>query len=242
MATKRIMILSNTIVCYFAQMLLCVMICLQLLGEIDTIYDYNEFILLMYARFICTIILHLALLDEVRRSVRNIKYAINHPYMFHSWFVAYLVGFMQASATIFVEIISVIVICLQQDPMDIVFNFIALSVITQFDDFIYESFEDCLKELVKHEGEPILCTRHTTSRRCNKDELSIVKDDLGRLRPMRINFEDRELLNKVCYVVYKVMRTFYVSFYFYFMPFTTIVLSVGLVMFCYEPSLNIPNV
>jgi hypothetical protein len=130
---------------------------------------------------------------------------------------------MQASATIFVECISIIVICLQEAPMAIVFNFIALSVIADFVNYIYESFADCLKELISYDGEPILVIRHTTSKRCNKDELSILKDEHGRIRPLRANFSDRDFLDKVCYVIYKMLRTFIVSFYFYFMPFLAIV-------------------
>lgn len=221
------MILSNTIVCYFSQMLLCILILLELIKEFKEL-DYSNYVLLMFARFICTIILHLALLDEVRRSINNIKYSINHPYMFHSWPIAYMVGYMQASATILVESISIIVICLQEAPMAIVFNFIALSVIADFDDYIYESFADCLKELISYEGEPILVIRHTTSKRCNKDELSIVKDEHGRLRPLRVNFSDRDFLGKICFIIYKMLRTFYVSFYFYFMPFLVIVISVSM--------------
>ena len=42
---------------------------------------------------------------------------------------------------------------------------------------------------------------------------------------MKVSFKDRELMNKIFFVVYKIIKGFYVSFYFYFIPFTIILIS-----------------
>jgi hypothetical protein len=88
-------------------------------------------------RFVAAMILHINLLDDVKRSMFRMKYAMNHPYMFKNWFIAYIVGFWQLFVALVNESICIIVICMQLDAEDIVFNFIALTVICQFDDFIY---------------------------------------------------------------------------------------------------------
>ena len=55
--------------------------------------------------------------------------------------------------------------------------------------------------------------------------MSTVRDEDGVLRPLRVEWSSREPANRGMYCCYKCMRTFYVSVYFYFMPFTTIMLT-----------------
>jgi hypothetical protein len=67
--------------------------------------------------------------------------------MFKNWFIAYFVSFLQMFVTYLTEVICIIVICMQISAINIVLNFIALTIICQFDDFIFDSFDDCLKKL-----------------------------------------------------------------------------------------------
>ena len=114
------------------------------------------------------------------------------------------------------------------NPVDIVYNFIALAIIAEFDDFVYSSLKNeslkCLvdEKVTKH----VLVVQHTTSKLCASDERTMkVKDGEGELRFMKIEYENRSRTNKCLYCVYKFMRAFYVSFYFYFYPFIAILLT-----------------
>jgi len=48
----------------------------------------------------------------------------------------------------------------------------------------------------------------------------------GNELPMRVRWQDRTIGNLIMYIFYKSMRIFFVSFYFYFMPFASIIVSV----------------
>jgi hypothetical protein len=48
----------------------------------------------MFARFICATILHLSLIDEVSAGLEMMKYAVNHPYKFERFSIAWLAGFL----------------------------------------------------------------------------------------------------------------------------------------------------
>jgi len=60
--------------------------------------QYNEVIIcevyrpIMFARFICAIILHLSLTDEVTDGLNMMKYTCNHEHRLHSKRIAYLAG------------------------------------------------------------------------------------------------------------------------------------------------------
>ena len=114
------------------------------------------------------------------------------------------------------------------NPVDIVYNFIALAVIAEFDDFVYQSLKnESMKCLVDEKvTKYILKVQHTTSSLCDKEEMSReVFDSAGIARPLKISYEDRSRTNKILRCIYKGVRTFYVSFYFYFYPFIAILLT-----------------
>ena len=181
----------------------------------------------MFARFICGTILHLSLIDEVCTGLDNMKFCLNHPYLFQSYKQAWLVGFLQSLITIMVEFANIEIILTSVNPVDIVYNFIALAIIAEFDDFVYASLRnECMKKLCEKEcTQKVLIVRHTTSKKCQPNEVSTVRDEDGVLRPLRVEWSSREPANRGMYCCYKCMRTFYVSVYFYFMPFTTIMLT-----------------
>lgn len=85
------------------------------------------------------------------------------------------------------------VICGANDTISIIFNFIALAIIAEFDNYVYasmkgESFKAmCEKEFTKK----VLVVQHTTSKKCKLEELSQVKDEDGNFRPLKIEFKSR---------------------------------------------------
>lgn len=184
-------------------------------------------VVILFARFICGTILHLSLIDEVCTGLDNMKFCLNHPYMFQSYKQAWTAGFLQCTVTIMVEIVNIEIILTSLNPVDIVYNFIALAIIAEFDDFVYSSLRsESMKKLIEREvTEKILIVQHTSSKKCKLGEKSKILDEDGNLRPLKINFRERDRCNKCLWVQYKCLRTFYVSVYFYFLPFATIVLT-----------------
>lgn len=122
---------------------------------------------------------------------------------------------------------NLIVLCACNDAVNIIFNFTAIAIVAEFDNFVFESLKnESFKELLDEKfTEKVLIIKHTTSKKCGQDELSSEKDEYDEFRPLRVNFKDRDLMNKIYFVVYKILKGFYVSFYFYFIPFTVILVS-----------------
>ena len=143
------------------------------------------------------------------------------------------------------------VICTALDPISIVYNFIALAIIAEFDNYVYSSMKnESFKELIEKKFvKKVLVIKHTTSKKCKEDEYSGVRDQDGNMRPLRIMFKSRTLLNKVLFMIYKVLRAFYVSVFFYFLPFSSILISSILpivarnwVGFIYDCCNSIPDI
>ena len=117
------------------------------------------------------------------------KFSMNHCYLFENWVIAFMAGALQFWSIVFVEVICIVVICLQFDPLNITFNFIALAIIGDFDEMLFEAFDDSLKKIVdKEEGDerPLFVVEHTTSSSAKKHERSNVLDEEGNKRPLRV--------------------------------------------------------
>jgi hypothetical protein len=121
------------------------------------------------------------------------KYALNHVWRFENWKIAYLAGLLQASIIILIEFVNFLAILTSFTVLDVVMNFLALVVISEFDDFFYCSLRDePLKELLI---DPCFCNllviERTSSRRATielveheltKAQLNIVDNEEEKLR------------------------------------------------------------
>ena len=76
-------------------------------------------------------------------------------------------GFLQAFMTISVESVNMLVILQSETTEDIVFNFIAVAIISDFDDFVFSSLNnEPLKELVKDDtSEELMPIQFTSSKK-----------------------------------------------------------------------------
>ena len=93
-------------------------------------------------RFICAIVLHVYLQNEIMQGFINMKYALNHPWKFERPYIAFLSGFMQALTVFVIECVNYILLLTKDNQMDIVLNFLTLAFISQFDEFFYQSLSD----------------------------------------------------------------------------------------------------
>jgi len=146
---------------------------------------------------------------------------------------------MQFVSALGTELANIGVLCQAQDPINLVFNFIALAIVAEFDNFVFDSLKsESMKELIeKRFYKRVMIINHTTSKKCKEGELSTEKDENDEFRPLRVSFASRTLLNKILFCIYKFMRSFYVSFFYYFLPFSAILISTILPIITrfYEP-------
>jgi hypothetical protein len=92
---------------------------------------------MLFGRFICASILHMSLIDEVSAGLDFMKYSVNHPYMFQHFGWPWLIGALQFTAAIGVETSNIGVLCAALDPINLVFNFIALAIVAEFDNYVF---------------------------------------------------------------------------------------------------------
>ena len=78
---------------------------------------------IVFARFICGIALHVSLSAELRQGMNLMKYAVNHPWKFEDYRVAFFSGFMQTNVVIIVELVNFIALITNETVLDIVMNF-----------------------------------------------------------------------------------------------------------------------
>jgi len=202
-------------------------------GEIFTNCIYYQVIMapvnifITFARFICATILHLSLIDEIGHGLLMMKFACNHSYKFKLFGVAWLCGFLQTVSCLCVEVANIGVLCGANDTIDVVFNFIALAIITDFDNLVFSSMKgEAFRELIIEDFcSEVLKISHTTSKKCSVFDKSDQVNLEGEVIPLRVQFKERSCCNKFVFIIYKMLRTFYVSLFFYFMPFCAIVLS-----------------
>jgi hypothetical protein len=82
------------------------------------------------SRWICALFLHLSLNDEVENAFRMMKYSMNHPWKFDSWYTAFRCGLYQFIIVISVEFVCMMVLIIQESVLDVIMNFLALTVLT----------------------------------------------------------------------------------------------------------------
>jgi len=85
----------------------------------------------------------------------------------------------------------------------VVYNFISLAIIAEFDDFVFSALRnEPMKLLIKEDViDKLLVIRHTSSPKCGLDEMStVVDEDSQELRPLRVEFSKRSGCNKLMFV------------------------------------------
>ena len=93
------------------------------------------------------------------------KFAVNHPWKFEDYKIAYAVGFMQMSMVVIVEFVNFVALITNNAVLDVVMNFLALVVIAEFDDYFYESsdFPELQDVITDPKCEEFLIWQTTTS-------------------------------------------------------------------------------
>ena len=107
-------------------------------------------VIVVLSRWICALFLHISLRSEADVGFLIMKFSINHPWKFHNWWSAFSVGMYQYLVIILVEWVSMMVLLLQQSVLDVLMNFLALTVLTNFDDYLFDTlYDDPVCKLIK---------------------------------------------------------------------------------------------
>ena len=87
-----------------------------------------------FTRFIAGMVMHVVVSSEIQNGLKMMKYSSNHWWKFQNPRLAWLSGFLQVTAMIFVAIINYIVITISYNVLDVAKDFTALLIIAEFDD------------------------------------------------------------------------------------------------------------
>ena len=155
---------------------------------------------MLIVRFLCTVLLHIQLEGEIRTALGMIKYFNNHPENFaKGTYAPFYIALMQLLGCIIAELLNIWLVCREDSVKDTLMNYIALGVIAEIDDIYGNSIQnDKLKDLID-------CKIEVTNTWSSVTERSYGAWTVR--------------------TIYKVLRFFYISVYFYFMPFMSIILS-----------------
>ena len=106
-------------------------------------------------RFTCGFVLHIYLSSEILQGFNNIKFSINHPWKFERKLLAFFTGFLQVIVILVIELTNFVLVMTSNSYREIIINFIVLLLISQFDDFFYQTFANTeIKKFLKQESEP----------------------------------------------------------------------------------------
>ena len=81
------------------------------------------------------------------------KFALNHPWKFESYIGGFFIGFMQAMVVISNEVVNLAVLNTNNTIMDILMNFLALVIISDFDDYFFVTVSSDPMAILIKEGE-----------------------------------------------------------------------------------------
>ena len=174
----------------------------------------------MGSRFIATILMHLTVEGDIRQGLFMMKYASNHPFEFLSPTSAFLVGFMQFTGGLAAELVCILYLGKFDEPFLILIQFIALASIAKVDDIYFASLSENLK----------------ITRPSQRLEVIVRKRDWENLNgTISPEFAPEQYQKKIertkksrgcgrglARFVFKTLRVFYVSWNFYFMPYSAL--------------------
>ena len=188
-------------------------------------------------------VMHVIVSEEIANGLNMMKYAANHWWKFSNPRLAWLSGFLQVCAMFCVAIVNYFVITISDNVLDLAKDFTALIIIGEFDDFMSKAVDtyanqdevalDCVTE---DEYEDLLTIDVTTSLYARDEAEVKIPDDpiftlvnvrrekdgkaiLSRPKTIRLNFFARPSYSMGEFIIYKILRLFYVAVWFYFFPF-----------------------
>lgn len=93
--------------------------------------------------------MHVAMMSELNEGMAKMKYCVNHSYRFRHGPLAFLVGLAQVFSVVLITLLNYyVIIARSNEVIDVVKDFLAMMVITEFDNFFYQ--EHSSDHMCKH--------------------------------------------------------------------------------------------
>lgn len=125
-------IITTAVFCFFSQLFVSILL-LEFLTE-----NTGSFLVVppleQLIRLICAILFHIFFSNEFVFALTNLKYIAYHPENFKYRWQAYTLCLMQGSVICVVEVVNILFLAQLSCVFEIVKNYVALAVISQFDD------------------------------------------------------------------------------------------------------------
>ena len=136
--------IAQTFAIWFFQISLIALIANDLLvtGNLEDLLSNNT--AMVFSRFVAIMIMHVYVLEEIQNGTRMMKYSLNHWWKFTYPSYAWIAGFLQVIAMYAIEITNIFVVMASPNIIEIVKDFMALTVISEFDDYFALATGDCL--------------------------------------------------------------------------------------------------
>ena len=150
------------------------------------------------SRVFVTMIMNLQTEPYIRFGLNMMKYANNHPEEFSVPGLAALIGFMYCGVSLLISFSCIIKICNQSTVMDTLKSFVPYAAVAFVPNFVFMALPL---------GHPI---------KSGVQDLTI--------KNRRRNIEKRDALGWMWRCIYKTLRIFYCSFWFYFNTVLPIIL------------------
>ena len=92
-------------------------------------------------KFICAALFHFKFEAELKNGMMMMKYVAMHPHNFKYYKTAFLMGFFDMIMIIFCEFINLWNLSnINEGVHSLIFDFIALGIIAEFDDYFFELY------------------------------------------------------------------------------------------------------
>ena len=203
-------------------------------------------------RVTSSIMMHLICEPDIRDGINIMKYVLNHPYKFRvirtdgnvdpedkfkyrglsrRVFAAFLLGFCQASIGIIAEVLVILFLSTQSSLLDIIRKFVSMSIIVKFDNLYAAALSE--HSIVKAKGKKLKVfykrqysekqMSHVEREQLSPDLLShhSVSEKTGAIDNPRRRYPLLHLMR----LLYKLCRMYYLSFGYYFMPMSAMLLN-----------------
>jgi len=96
----------------------------------------------LIVRLICSILMHLNVKGEIQRSLRMMKFVVNHENDFRNPSTAFFIGIMQFIGGLGTEVLCIVYLSHLHDTIEIIVRFIALGAIFGINGFYARSLPD----------------------------------------------------------------------------------------------------
>ena len=110
--------------------------------------------------------------------------------------ISFVIGLLQFSASVFCEGLNVYMLCTKTEVFECIHYFVSLEIVMELSRLYVERLKDNkLKDVMHHQ------------------------DYRAKNKGSKIKFMERSLFHKIARIIYKFIRSIYVSVIFYFVPF-----------------------